>query len=99
MIQCLLFQLCVPQRATKLFANAAAKFDVPVFLIEPECLENISMYVALHKNNQNSRNCNYLCGSRTVTTFGILDASRISDVSISGSSAWFGNLSPFFFFI
>ncbi|XP_071799336.1 ribitol-5-phosphate transferase FKTN-like isoform X1 [Asterias amurensis] len=68
-----------PFRATKLFANAAAKFDVPVFLIEPECLENISMYVALHKNNQNYRNCNYLCGSRLVTSFGILDASRISD--------------------
>ncbi|XP_022087266.1 fukutin-like [Acanthaster planci] len=67
-----------PYRATKVFSSASAKFSVPVFLIEPECLTNISLLRTAEMNKIYPGQCKYLCGPRNVTTFGILDSRLIS---------------------
>ncbi|XP_038048368.1 fukutin-like [Patiria miniata] len=67
-----------PYRATKVFADASAKFSVPVFLIEPDCLTSIALLWRTEMKESVPGKCKHLCGERNVTTFGVLDSRLIS---------------------
>ena len=76
------------QKTTKEFNLIAAKHNTPVFIMDPDILNNLVQYNAATPGGTNNtiRRCKFLCHSSSIRTFGVLDVRWITKVLACGQT-------------